>query len=279
VGSQYRTAANANRGLTADNDAYRQTCKDDDHHQLHWLDRLRSMATLNVVRTIAIIPARGGSKGIPGKNLKLLHGKPLLGYSIDAALNAKTVHDVYVSTDAAEIADAASSLGAKIVTRPADLATDLASSESALLHALSEISQRDLAAGQPAAELLVFLQCTSPLTRALDIDAAVNCLLRENADTCVAVTPFHYFLWRESDDGCVGINHDKAIRPMRQEREPQYLETGAIYVMRIPGFRQHQHRFFGKTALYVMPPEVVQEIDDPVDLEVARVKLEFAHKH
>ncbi len=79
---------------------------------------------------------------------------------------------------------------------------------------------------------------------------------REGADTALAVIPFHYFLWRPGDSGdALGINHDKRVRPLRQEREPQYLESGAIYVMKADGFRRAGHRFFGKTALYEMLAE------------------------
>src|SRR5262249_29946778 len=122
--------------------------------------------------------------------------------------------------------------------------------------------------------LIVFLQCTSPLTQADDIDGTVEALLREVADSALAVTPFHYFLWGRSPSGeAVGINHDKAQRLLRQDREPQYLETGAVYVMHGGGFVKCRHRFFGKTAFHVIPRERCLEIDDANDLKVAEVLL------
>jgi CMP-N-acetylneuraminic acid synthetase len=98
--------------------------------------------------------------------------------------------------------------------------------------------------------------------------------MEENADSALAVTPFHFFLWRRDKGGdAVGINHDKQVRPLRQEREPQFLETGAVYVMRTQGFKSAKHRFFGKTAMYVMPPERCLEVDEPVDFRIAEALM------
>ncbi|MEI9476248.1 MAG: hypothetical protein WCO26_06700, partial [Deltaproteobacteria bacterium] len=102
----------------------------------------------------------------------------------------------------------------------------------------------------------------------------VQILLEENADSALAVTPFHYFLWRRGLDGdAEGINHDKRARPLRQGREPQYLEAGSVYVMREEGFRRARHRFFGKTVMHVMPLERCLEIDDPHSFLIAEVLL------
>ena len=157
--------------------------------------------------------------------------------------------------------------GAEVVWRPAEISGDTASSESALLHTLEHLRQSE--AYEP--DVLVFLQCTSPLTLAEDIDGTVQALLDQGADSALATIPFHYFLWRQADGDAVGINHDKRSRPLRQERQPQYLESGAVYAMRADGFLGARHRFFGKTALYVMPAERRLEIDDPVDFQVAEV--------
>jgi len=216
---------------------------------------------------LAIIPARGGSKGIPRKNIRLLAGKPLIAYNIQQAKRSHFVNRLAVSTDDAEIAAVARQYGAEVIWRPAEISGDTASSESALLHALEHLRQSE--GYQP--DVLVFLQCTSPLTLAEDIDGTVQAMLDQAADSALAVIPFHYFLWRETGDDAVGINHDKHVRPLRQERQPQYLEAGAIYVMRVEGFLRARHRFFGKTALYVMPTERRLEIDDPVDFQVAEV--------
>jgi N-acylneuraminate cytidylyltransferase len=222
------------------------------------------------VNTIALIPARGGSKGIPGKNIRPLCGKPLIGWTIEAALKSKYVDRVVVSTDDPGIANAASSFGADVVIRPAEISGDMASSEAALLHTLTYIEREE--GYRP--EIIVFLQCTSPLTIHEDIDGTVEALLSEHADSALAVTPFHYFLWRKNEHGkSIEINHDKRKRPLRQDRDLQFLETGAVYVMKAEGFIRAKHRFFGKTAMYVMPPERSLEIDEPIDLKIAEVFL------
>jgi YrbI family 3-deoxy-D-manno-octulosonate 8-phosphate phosphatase len=224
----------------------------------------------NPIACCAVIPARGGSKGIPGKNLKRIAGQPLVAWTIQAAKRARHVQRVIVSTDDPAIAQVARAHGAEVVERPAELSNDTASSEAALLHALEHLEQTQ----DYRPELLVFLQCTSPLTEAGDIDGAVQELLDQKADSAVSVTRFHYFLWRPlGGGGAEGINHDKRVRLRRQDREPEFLETGAVYVMRVSGFRASRHRFFGKTVLYETPAERVCEIDEPIDLQLAELRL------
>lgn len=219
---------------------------------------------------LAVIPARGGSKGISRKNILPLAGIPLVAFSIRAARQSRLIHRVVVSTDDAEIAAVSKDFGAEVVWRPAEISGDAAASESALLHTLEHLSRVE--GYRP--DILVFLQCTSPLTLAEDIDSTIQALFDQQADTALAVIPFHYFLWRTTPEGdAAGINHDKRVRPLRQAREPQYLETGAVYVMRTPGFLEQRHRFFGKTALYEMPAERRLEIDDPVDFKIAELLI------
>lgn len=222
------------------------------------------------MKCIAIIPARGGSKGIPKKNIQSLAGKPLVAHSIINALKTPSINRVFVSTDDPEIADFAQKYGAEIIWRPEDISGDAATSESALLQALEFL---DASEGyQP--DLLVFMQCTSPLTLSDDIEGTIQALLSNSADSALSVAPFHYFLWGYGkDNDVIAINHDKYIRPRRQDRDPQYIETGAVYVMRTAGFVQARHRFFGRIAMYHMPLERRLEIDDPVDMQIAEVLL------
>jgi len=219
---------------------------------------------------VAIIPARGGSKGIPRKNLRLLAGRPLIAHTITHACQARSIDRTVVSTDDPEIASVSQQYGAEVVLRPPEISGDTASSESALLHAVKHLEKTE--GYRP--DLVVFLQCTSPLTSPGDIDGTVQALIDGDADCALAVTPFPYFLWQRDKQGnLTGVNHDKSMRPLRQQREPQYLETGAVYVMRTQGFVNAKHRFFGKTAMYVMPRERCWEIDDRVDLTIAEVLL------
>lgn len=222
------------------------------------------------MKILAVIPARGGSKGIPLKNIVLLDGQPLISYNLEAVKSTHSVNRVVVSTDSSEIAEVAKRYGAEVCMRPDGISGDFASSEEALLHVLDSLKENE----DYVPDLIVFLQCTSPLTIAEDIDGVVDKLLHENADTALSVSPFHYYVWTKDCNGeGQGVNHDKMSRPMRQERENQYLENGAIYVMRTSGFLKHRFRFFGKTVMYLMPEERCHEIDDPVDLEIAEAML------
>ncbi len=220
---------------------------------------------MNPSNLIAIIPARGGSKGIPGKNIIPVAGKPLIAYTIDAALRAESIERVFVSTDDAQIATVARQYGAEVIDRPAELSGDTASSESALLHALGTLS--DLP------DHFVFLQCTSPLTLPQDIDSTVQALVDRKADTAFTATRFHGFIWKQDEKDSAGVNHDKSIRLRRQDKEPEFLENGAVYVINTRGFLQNKHRFFGTTAIHEMPSERAPEIDDPIDLLVVAERL------
>ncbi|WP_230292261.1 acylneuraminate cytidylyltransferase [Croceicoccus sp. Ery5] len=222
------------------------------------------------MEVLAIIPARGGSKGIPRKNVLPLAGKPLIAHSIHAALAATRVTRVVVSTDDPEIAAVAKQYGAEVLMRPDELAGDIARSEDALLHVLEELERAE--AYRPDA--IAFLQCTSPLTDSDDIDGTLAALDTQQADSALAVVPFHYFLWSQQADGSAdGINHDKSFRLMRQQRQPEFVETGAVYAMRTEGFRTAGFRFFGKTVMHEIPVEHWQEIDEPADFRIAEERM------
>lgn len=208
---------------------------------------------------VAVIPARGGSKGVPGKNLALVGGKPLVVRSVQAARAARYVDRVIVSTDDPLIAAAARDAGAEVVERPAELADDTASSEAALVHALDDAA--------PAAAVVLLIQCTSPFLTAADIDAVAAPVIDGLADSAFAAARSHGFLWRP--DGS-GINHDPASRQRRQDRPIELLETGAVYAMRVDGLRESGHRFFGRVLPVAVDPDRTLEIDTPPDLARAR---------
>lgn len=217
-------------------------------------------------RVLAVIPARGGSKGVKLKNLQQVAGSSLLERSIRAALAVPEITEVVVSTDRPEIADAAISCGAQVVLRPDELATDAATSEDALRHAL-DVMQAKL--GEDP-QVVVFMQCTSPFQRPESIAAAVRRVLAEEADSVFSVTEDHGFLWTRDETGVVAaVGHDASSRPRRQDRPPQYRETGAFYVLRTSGFREHNFRFFGRSEFEVVPPATAIEIDDEHDLKLA----------
>ncbi|AEW96132.1 transferase [Streptantibioticus cattleyicolor NRRL 8057 = DSM 46488] len=215
---------------------------------------------------LAVIPARGGSKGVPGKNLAPVGGVPLITRAIRACHGARRVTAVVVSTDDAAIAAAARAAGAETVARPAHLAGDTARSEDAVLHALAAYEDGH----HVTVPVVLLVQCTSPFVTAAEIDAVTAAVTEDGADTALTVAPFHGFLWRAGPDGGHGVNHDRATRPRRQDRPEDLLETGAAYAMRSDGLRAAGHRFFGRTALVRTDPARVLEIDDPADLGRAR---------
>ncbi|MFJ3638840.1 cytidylyltransferase domain-containing protein [Streptomyces sp. NPDC090108] len=252
-----------------------------------------------VRRVLAVIPARGGSKGVPAKNLAPVGGVPLVARAVRECRGARLVTDVVVSTDDHAIAAAARQAGAEVVLRPAAIAGDTATSEDAVLHAMD--AHEALHGATVDAVLLV--QCTSPFVVREDLDAVAGAVLGDGADTAVTVAPFHGFVWRDGTDGINaaeiaadgtgtdgthtdgtgtsrtttaaaggghGVNHDKSFRPRRQDRPQDLLETGAAYAMDASGFRAHRHRFFGRTELVRTDPARVLEIDDPHDLARAR---------
>ncbi|MEV5316439.1 N-acylneuraminate cytidylyltransferase [Streptomyces sp. NPDC052687] len=220
-------------------------------------------------RVLAVIPARGGSKGVPAKNLAPVGGVPLVARAVRECRAARLVTDVVVSTDDQAIAEAARAAGAEVVLRPAAIAGDTATSEAAVLHALDA---HEALHGSPV-DVVLLVQCTSPFLTREDVDGVAAAVAENGADTAVTVAPFHGFVWRDGDtqeDGGHGVNHDKAYRPRRQDRPQDLLETGAAYAMDAPGFREHRHRFFGRTELVRTDPARVLEIDDPHDLARAR---------
>ena len=244
----------------------------------------------SVRRVLAVIPARGGSKGVPAKNLLPDGGVPLVARAVRECRAARLVTDVVVSTDDQAIAAAAREAGAEVVLRPAAIAGDTATSEAAVLHAVDAHE----ALHGAVVDVVLLVQCTSPFIVREDIDGVAGAIVENGADTAVTVAPFHGFIWRDAESaesaesaedvvaagslaehdaavgGGYGVNHDKSFRPRRQDRPQDLLETGAAYAMEAAGFRKHQHRFFGRTELVRTDPARVLEIDDPHDLARAR---------
>ncbi|MEF3112741.1 acylneuraminate cytidylyltransferase [Streptomyces chrestomyceticus] len=227
---------------------------------------------------VAVIPARGGSKGVPAKNLAAVGGVPLIARAVRECRAARLVTDVVVSTDDAAIAGAARGAGAVVVRRPGTIAGDTATSEAAVLHAMDAYEAEH---GRPV-DAVLLVQCTSPFLISEDIDAVAAAVVETGADSALTVAPFHGFVWREGADAAVeaeaaptapggtGVNHDKSFRPRRQDRPQDFLETGAAYAMDAAGFRAAGHRFFGRTELVRTDPARVLEVDDPHDLARAR---------
>ncbi|WJL95424.1 acylneuraminate cytidylyltransferase [Microbacterium sp. ET2] len=215
---------------------------------------------------VAIIPARGGSKGVPRKNLRRVGGIPLVGRAIQAARRCDLIDRVCVSTDDDEIAAVAEEWGAEVIRRPADLSGDTASSESAILHALDELEAREIHVG-----VVAFLQATSPFIDSEALAGAIRLVQQRRRDSVFSAIETYGFLWRKGTGDCAeAINHRADHRPRRQDREPHYLETGAFYVMRARGFRTVRHRFFGSIGIAEVSERTAIEVDSFAELEVAR---------
>jgi N-acylneuraminate cytidylyltransferase len=217
---------------------------------------------------VAIIPARGGSKGVPRKNVRDLAGRPLLAWSIEDARESSRVDRIFVSTEDAEIRRVAERSGAEVIDRPAALARDETSSEAVLIHALEVIE-----AGGGGPDLIVFLQATSPVRTGADIDAAVAQLESSGADSLLSVSPSHAFLWKEQDGLGVPVNHDYRNRMRRQDMPPQYRENGSLYVFKPWVLKQGRNRLGGRIVLYRMSEEAGIDIDSESDLEMAAAAL------
>jgi len=172
-------------------------------------------------RVIAVIPARGGSKGLPGKHLKLLAGKPVLAYAVEPAIKSPLVDRVIVTTDSPEIADAARALGAEApFLRPSDLADDAATTEAALQHAVLWLDEHE----DYRADIVVFLTCTAIFREQIWIDEAVRRLLeRPELDTVFVGLRTHKNFWRRAGAGYVRLAADIPYGS-RQTREPLYRE-------------------------------------------------------
>jgi len=213
----------------------------------------------------AIILARGGSKGIPNKNLLNFSGKPLLAWSILQAREAKHINRVYVSSDSPAILKVAEEYGAVPIKRPDELSTDTASSEAALLHALDAIK-----AGRGAEpEAVIILQATSPLREPSDIDGAIQTFQSQSADSLFTDALLDDLCaWVEENGILKGKTFDPWNRGRRQDRQPLYLENGSIYVFKPQLLRETGNRLGGKIARYTMPYWKSFEIDTPENVDL-----------
>jgi CMP-N,N'-diacetyllegionaminic acid synthase len=213
--------------------------------------------------TVAVIPARGGSKGIPRKNLVDICGKPLISWSVSQALAARGVDSVWVSSDSDEILLVGERYGARPIKRPPELAGDTASSESAWRHALDVIE-----ADGARVTRMIGMQATSPIREASDIENALAQFENDRLDsllTCCEVEDF--FMWKLQPDGQpVGVNHDYQKRLRRQAIETRYLENGSFYVFKPELLRRYDNRLAGKIGIYLMAKHKMFQIDNTQDV-------------
>lgn len=221
-------------------------------------------------KRVAIIPARGGSKGIPNKNIIDFCGKPLMAWSILQAINTPEIDEVYVTSDSSEILEIARSYGAKGIVRPDDISGDRATSESAIEHALSVIDYQ--------VDLALMLQATSPLRKPDDLGKAIRQFDEEKWDSAFSGGVLEDFLIWEKDEqgGLRSFNYDYLNRGRRQDRKAQYVENGSFYLFK-PEILKKGNRLGGHIGIYLMDFWQSFEIDNYEDLEFLRLLFE-AHK-
>lgn len=212
----------------------------------------------------AIIPARGGSKGLPDKNIRLINGKPLIVWSIEQALSTTLINKVVVSTDSEEIADISFSAGASIPElRPKSLAQDDTPTEPVMIHAVENwLNDEPL-------DALVLLQPTSPLRLSNTINDAIISFRNELADSLLSVCETHSFFWQSKENPVASYNYRK--RPRRQDldkEEQRYKETGSIYITKKDLLLREKNRLGGKIEMFATYQIESYEIDNEVDFMV-----------
>ena len=222
-----------------------------------------------MMKTLGIIPARGGSKGIPRKNIVRLLDKPLIAYTIESALRSRMITRLVVSTEDSEISFVAREYGADVpFLRPAELATDDALSLPVVQHATREVEKLD----GMVFDVVVMLQPTTPLRTAEDIDAGISLLIESNADSVISVVDvggYHpSYMKRVLDDGRLINYTDRGYEDMRprQQLPPVYIRNGALYITR-RDVMLNENSFTGRDCrAYVMPRERSVNIDTEFDL-------------
>lgn len=215
---------------------------------------------------MSIIPARGGSKGVPRKNIKLLNGKPLIYYSIEASNSCKFIDRTFVSTEDDEISEISNKLGSEVIKRPLDLASDTSSSIDVIFHFLDFLEDNIF-----LPEMFVLLQPTSPLRTSNDIYKAIELFKLNDCDSLVSVCELNHqsLLNFSLDNGyLVQNNNDNFFNSRRQDMPTYYALNGAIYIT-TPNFIRKNKSFYGdKTIPYLMPKERSIDLDTPLDFKI-----------
>ncbi len=223
---------------------------------------------INNKKVLAIIPARGGSKGIPGKNIKIVNGKPLLVWTIEHAKASKYIDRVILSSDDEEIINVAIKYECEVpFKRPKELATDATDSISVLIHAMEALDE--------FYDYVVLLQVTSPLRVSKDIDACLERCEEKKAPACVSLvqsdkSPYWMFTIGDSDT-IKPIIGNNTFPKRRQDLTPVYSLNGAVYVAKSKWIKKQDHFLTSETLGYVMPRERSIDIDIPLDLKILQM--------
>lgn len=215
-------------------------------------------------KALGVIPARGGSKGVPRKNITMVGGKPLIAYTIDAAKRSKYLDKFLVSSEDSEILEVSINLGSDVLTRPAELALDETPGIDPVLHAVD---------CNPGYDYVVLLQPTSPLRLATDIDGAIETCINNDACSCVSVRPVS-----ENPYWMYTLTNRLQLRPVmpdhefsrRQDLPQTYLLNGAVYVVNVEWLRTTKRFVSENTLAYIMPVDRSLDIDSLKDLHILK---------
>lgn len=220
---------------------------------------------------VVLIAARGGSKGIPRKNLISFCGKPLLVWSIEAALNAKLVESVWVTSDDDEILSVAERHGAKPIRRPIEFASDTATSEAAWIHALDFWGSKGI---EP--DVVVAMQATSPLRESSDVDHAIETFRRDKLDSAISGAKIgDFYIWKKTVEGVWdSLNYDYRNRKRRQDFSVQMVENGSMYLFKPKLLKETGNRLGGKIGICEMEFWKSFEIDDSESLKLCEVLMQ-----
>ena len=215
---------------------------------------------------IAIIPARGGSKGVPQKNIRKFNGKPLIAHSIEYAQACKLINSVYVSTDDEKISEISSNFGAKIIERPLEISGDTATTESAVEHAISVMDSKP--------DIIVLLQATSPFRPKNSLKAALDKFSRNDYDSLLSISPTHRFFWEMDENNNINPKYDYLNRPRRQDIkkvDTSFIENGSLYIFTYDHFLTVKNRLGGKIGYIEFDEKYSHEIDTEFDFKFLEV--------
>lgn len=223
---------------------------------------------------LSIIPARGGSKGLPDKNILMLNSKPLIAWTIEQSTSSKKINRTIVTTDSKKIQKISNAHGAETpFIRPDSLSNDTATTESAMLHCIEWLEKNE----QYVPDAVVLLQCTSPYRFANRIDQAIYLFESEQADSLVSVSPFWHFLWKRENQKAKAL-YDFKNRPRRQDipiDQIKFKENGSIYITKTSTLKEKKNRLGGKIVLFEMSEDEGIEIDTKAEF----LQLEILMQH
>ncbi len=221
--------------------------------------------------TLAIIPARGGSKRLPRKNIKSLNGKPLIYYTIRESFKSRYISKIVVSTEDEDIARISSKYGAKVIKRPKELSKDDTPSIDVVLHALSTLEVQDF---KP--DIVVLLQPTSPLRNSQDIDNAIELFMKSDCESVISVCEAEhspYWSFKVENGYLKPIFGEEYLRKRRQDLPKAYMPNGAIYVSTPEVLYRYRSFYCQKMIPYIMSLERSIDIDNEIDFLLAELLM------